>query len=85
MLVDNGIRSWRTSTATCSRASLLDAVSDQSGLAGHHLTLTNWGFAPLMFWPGILGEFMFFLPETVIIVLTASLFVALVINPVPGV
>jgi multidrug efflux pump subunit AcrB len=45
--------------------------------------LTTLGaFAPILFWPGIMGEFMFFLPETVIISLTASLFVALVINPV---
>lgn len=35
-----------------------------------------------MFWPGIMGEFMSFLPLTVIIVLLSSLFVALVINPV---
>lgn len=39
-------------------------------------------FVPLMFWPGIMGEFMFFLPATLIIVLGSSLFVALVINPV---
>ncbi len=39
-------------------------------------------FLPLMFWPGIVGEFMVFLPITVIAVLSSSLFVALVINPV---
>jgi multidrug efflux pump subunit AcrB len=38
-------------------------------------------FAPLMFWPGIVGEFMSYLPMTLIITLTSSLFVALVINP----
>ena len=38
-------------------------------------------FLPLAFWPGIMGEFMRFLPVTLIIVLTSSLFVALVINP----
>ncbi len=38
-------------------------------------------FLPMVFWPGIMGEFMGFLPKTVIIVLTSSLFVALVINP----
>ncbi len=41
-------------------------------------------FAPMMFWPGVIGEFMSYLPETVIIALTASLFVALVINPTLG-
>lgn len=39
-------------------------------------------FLPLAFWPGIFGEFMFYLPVTLIIVLSSSLFVALVINPV---
>jgi multidrug efflux pump len=45
-------------------------------------TLTTLGaFAPLMFWPGIVGEFMKFLPLTLIITLSSSLFVALVIVP----
>jgi multidrug efflux pump subunit AcrB len=35
-----------------------------------------------MFWPGIMGEFMGYLPLTLIMALSASLFVALVINPV---
>ncbi len=39
-------------------------------------------FFPLLFWPGVSGEFMKFLPITLIVVLTSSLFVALVINPV---
>ncbi|MEZ5057794.1 MAG: efflux RND transporter permease subunit [Saprospiraceae bacterium] len=39
-------------------------------------------FVPLAFWPGLMGSFMKFLPITLIIVLTSSLFVALVINPV---
>jgi multidrug efflux pump len=39
-------------------------------------------FLPLAFWKGIVGEFMKFLPVTLIIVLTSSLFVALVIIPV---
>ena len=39
-------------------------------------------FLPLLFWPGIMGEFMSYLPLTVIVVLCSSLFVALVINPV---
>lgn len=38
-------------------------------------------FAPLMFWPGITGEFMSYLPKTLIITLTSSLFVGLVVNP----
>ncbi len=39
-------------------------------------------FIPLAFWPGIIGEFMLYLPLTLIITLGSSLFVALVINPV---
>jgi multidrug efflux pump subunit AcrB len=39
-------------------------------------------FAPMLFWPGIMGEFMRYLPMTVIVVLISSLFVAMVINPV---
>ncbi len=39
-------------------------------------------FAPMLFWPGIMGEFMSFMPLTVITTLLSSLFVALVINPV---
>lgn len=39
-------------------------------------------FIPLAMWPGIMGEFMQYFPITLIAVLTSSLFVALVINPV---
>ncbi|PZX55908.1 multidrug efflux pump subunit AcrB [Algoriphagus ratkowskyi] len=39
-------------------------------------------FLPLAFWQDTVGEFMKFLPITLIIVLSSSLFVALVINPV---
>lgn len=38
-------------------------------------------FLPLAMWPGIFGEFMKFLPITLIVVLSSSLFVGLVINP----
>jgi len=39
-------------------------------------------FIPLAFWEGVIGEFMFFLPITLIITLLASLVVAYIINPV---
>lgn len=46
-------------------------------------TLTTLApFVPLLFWPGVIGEFMFFLPMTLIITLLASLIVAYIINPV---
>jgi multidrug efflux pump subunit AcrB len=38
-------------------------------------------FIPLIFWDGIMGEFMKYLPITLIIVLSSSLFVALILNP----
>lgn len=38
-------------------------------------------FLPLVLWDGIIGKFMQWLPITLIIVLSSSLFVALVINP----
>ncbi len=41
-------------------------------------------FMPLLFWPGMVGEFMKFLPITVIIALSASLAMALVFIPVLG-
>jgi multidrug efflux pump len=39
-------------------------------------------FVPLAFWNSIIGEFMFFLPITLIITLLASLVVAYIMNPV---
>ncbi|WP_108482022.1 efflux RND transporter permease subunit [Oceaniglobus ichthyenteri] len=41
-------------------------------------------FFPLLFWSGMVGEFMKFLPITVILTLTASLFMALIFIPVVG-
>lgn len=40
------------------------------------------GFSPLLFWPGVVGEFMLYIPLVLIVTLLSSLFVALVINPV---
>ncbi len=44
-------------------------------------TATIMVFVPLLFWPGIMGSFMKFLPITFMIALGSSLFVALVVNP----
>lgn len=41
-------------------------------------------FLPLIFWPGLAGEFMKYLPITLICVLTSSLFMALLFVPVIG-
>lgn len=49
-------------------------------LAGTLTTLAP--FFPLLFWPGVVGEFMYYIPATLIITLFASLIVAYIINPV---
>jgi len=41
-------------------------------------------FLPLLFWTGVVGEFMKYLPITVILTLSASLFMALIFIPVMG-
>jgi multidrug efflux pump len=41
-------------------------------------------FLPLMFWPGVVGEFMKFLPLTLIATLAASLMMALIFVPTLG-
>ncbi len=57
--------------------------TDQVATAVIASTLTTiCAFGPVVFWPGIMGEFMKYLPITVIITLAASLLVALIFNPV---
>jgi multidrug efflux pump subunit AcrB len=66
--------------------SILDSAREAAGevfipvLAGTATTVAP--FVPLAFWEGIIGEFMVFLPVTLILTLTASLIVAFFINPV---
>lgn len=46
-------------------------------------TLTTLApFVPLLFWPGIIGKFMIYLPTMLIFTLAASLIVAFIMNPV---
>jgi multidrug efflux pump len=48
-------------------------------------TFTTLGaFIPLLFWPGIIGKFMSYLPIIVIVVMCASLLSALIFMPVIG-
>ena len=62
------------------------------GLAARHMAwpiiastaTTLVAFLPLVFWPGTVGEFMKYLPATVLAVLAASLLMALVFVPVLG-
>jgi multidrug efflux pump subunit AcrB len=87
MLVDNGIviveNIYRHMQEGKSRQEAARIGTDQVAWPVITSTLTTLGaFSPLMFWPGIMGEFMGYLPMTLIMALSASLFVALVINPV---
>jgi multidrug efflux pump len=49
-------------------------------LAGTVTTLAP--FFPLLFWPGIIGKFMVYLPAMLIFTLAASLIVAFIMNPI---
>ncbi len=87
MLVDNGIviveNIYRHMQDGRPRETAAHIGTDQVAWPVITATLTTLAaFIPMLFWPGIVGEFMKFLPKTLIMVLSASLFVALVINPV---
>lgn len=87
MLVDNGIVVVENIHRLMSEGmSRVEAAKQGVGevampiIASTGTTLA--AFLPLAFWPGMMGEFMKYLPITLIIVLGSSLFVALVVNPV---
>jgi multidrug efflux pump len=87
MLVDNGIVVVENIHRFIGQGySLFEAARYATGEIAVPIitsTLTTLAaFVPLLFWKGIMGEFMKHLPITLIIALSASLFVALVINPV---
>jgi multidrug efflux pump len=87
MLVDNGIviveNIYRHMQDGSPREEAARVATDEVAWPVITSTLTTLGaFFPMLFWPGIMGEFMGYLPQTLIMALSASLFVALVINPV---
>lgn len=87
MLVDNAIviveNVYRHMQEGNGRIKAARIAASEVGWPVISSTLTTLcAFFPMIFWPGIMGEFMKFLPITLIITLSASLFVALVINPV---
>ncbi|WP_299197907.1 efflux RND transporter permease subunit [uncultured Amphritea sp.] len=89
MLVDGAIvvaelAERRMSQGLSARESFRYAASRMAWpvIAGTATTLVV--FMPLMFWPGVIGEFMKYLPATVVVCLTASLFMALIFMPVLG-
>ena len=86
MLVDNAIviveNIYRNRGLGLSRVEAARRGAEEVAWPVITSTLTTCAaFSPLLFWPDIMGQFMGFLPRTLIIVLSASLFVALVINP----
>ncbi len=87
MLVDNAIviveNIYRYRTEGYSKFEAARLGTGEVGAAVVSSTATTVAaFAPMMFWPGIIGEFMSYMPLTLIITLSCSLFVAIVINPV---
>lgn len=87
MLVDNGIviveNIYRhMDEGKNSKQAVIAGVGEVAMPIIASTATTLAAFVPLAFWPGIMGEFMKYLPITLIIVLGSSLFVALVINPV---
>jgi len=86
MLVDNAIviveNTYRNRTLGMTRVESAQKGASEVAWPVITSTLTTCAvFSPLLFWPGIIGQFMSFLPRTLIIVLFASLFVAIVVNP----
>lgn len=86
MLVDNAIviveNTYRLRTLGLSRREAARRGASEVAWPVITSTLTTvLAFCPLLYWPDIMGQFMGFLPRTLILVLSASLFVALVINP----
>ncbi len=71
--VDNGYGPWEAAKRAVGEIAIPIIASTATTLAA---------FLPLTMWEGIMGEFMKYLPITLIIVLSSSLFVALVITPV---
>ncbi|WP_339752633.1 efflux RND transporter permease subunit [Algoriphagus aquimarinus] len=87
MLVDNGIvvveNIYRLMSEGKSAAQAAkEGVGEVAWPIITSTATTLAAFLPLAFWQDTVGEFMKFLPITLIIVLSSSLFVALVINPV---
>ena len=86
MLVDNAIviveNTYRLRTLGLPRTEAARRGASEVAWPVITSTLTTLvAFWPLLFWPGIMGQFMGFLPRTLIVVLSSSLFVAMVINP----
>ena len=87
LLVDNSVvvveNIYRYREMGYERFEAAKLATDEVGYAVIAATSTLVAaFLPMTFWPGIIGQFMGYLPTTLIIVLLCSLFVALVIYPI---
>ncbi len=86
MLVDNAIVIVENSYRFMEQgANSVDAAMKATAEVAYPVmvsTLTTLAaFSPMLFWPGVMGDFMSYLPLTLIVTLSSSLFVAMVINP----
>ncbi len=87
MLVDNAIviveNAYRHMQNGMNSVDAAKAAANEVGWPLIGATATNIvAYVPMLFWPGIVGDFMSFIPITMIVTLTASFFVALLFNPV---
>ena len=87
MLVDNGIviveNIFRHGTMGKSQSeAAIDGASEVALPIITSTITTCLAFLPILFMPDVMGDFMSYVPKTVIIVLLSSLFVALILNPV---
>jgi len=87
MLVDNAIviveniYRHRGKGKTSDEAASIGTAQVAGAVIASTLT-TICAFGPMVMWPGIMGEFMKYLPITVVITLASSLLVAMIFNPV---
>lgn len=89
MLVDGAIvvtefADRRMQEGTPRREAYRDAAKRMAWPITASTATTLAAFAPLLFWPDVTGEFMKYLPLTLIATLTASLAMALLLVPVLG-
>jgi multidrug efflux pump len=63
------------------RTAAVEGTREVAGAVTASTATTVAAFAPLVFWTGIMGQFMGFMPKTVIIVLLCSLVVAIGVLP----
>lgn len=89
MLVDGAIvvtefADREMSAGVAKHKAYLDAAQRMAWPIIASTATTLAAFAPLLFWPGVTGEFMMYLPLTLMATLTASLLMALIFIPVLG-